>query len=157
MEKEFDIDYRLFDKLEKALVGSKYSVVVGVMGDHNARTSKNGGGKTNAEIGLKHEFGEDGMPIRSFLRMPLSTKLFEAMEDSGAFDEETLKQIVDTASLKGFLGQVGIIAEGVVQEAFDTGGFGQWKESNMSRKKNHQTLVETGQLRDSISSKVVKE
>lgn len=138
------------DKLLKALKAKPPVARIGILGE----SSREGGGPTNADIGAIHEFGGAKTPMRSFLRMPLTEELPAALEASGAFDEETLKQVIKTGTVVPWVQKVMIVAEGVVGEAFATGGFGKWPPSNMAGKKNAQTLVETGQLRDSITSEV---
>ncbi len=61
---------------------------------------------------------------------------------------------VQHSELNLLVKKVAVVAEGIVAEAFDTGGFGQWPPSDMTHKKVHQTLVETQQLRNSITSEV---
>lgn len=133
-------------------------VRVGILGNKNARPD----GKSNATIGLKHEFGlydatiKQQLPVRSFLRMPLIEKLQDKLEESkGLFTQKVLKQCMEEKSLAPYLKNLGIVAERTIADAFHTGGFGKWKVSNMRFKTNHQTLVESGKLRDSISSEVV--
>lgn len=141
------------NQLLKTLKDSKAVLRVGILGNKNARS---GSGETNAEIGAKHEFGSDGMPQRSFLRMPLETELAKALANSQAFSEDTLKKVIAEKTLKPWLEQVGFVAEAVIQDAFATGGFGQWPQwSNPNYTNNTgQILVDTQQLRDSISSEV---
>lgn len=124
---------------------------VGILGDKNARSKDK---LTNAQIGAKHEFGEDGMPIRSFLRFPISTYLQKYLDNSGAFNKDTLSEVIKLGTIKPWVQKIAITAESIVQEAFATGGFGQWKPSHMEDKKVHLTLVETQQLRNSITSRV---
>lgn len=142
--------------LDKILKGFKKPPVaaVGVMGDHAHRKE---GEETNASIGARHEFGTDKLPIRSFLRVPLTNKMSEFLEKSGAFDQESLDEIIRTGSLEAWVKKIGVVGEAVVLEAFNTGGFGEWKPSDMTHKKVHQTLVETQQLRNSITSEVREE
>lgn len=108
---------------------------------------------TNAEIGAIHELGL-GVPIRSFLRAPLVSHLKKYLEEAGAFDKEALEEVAKSGKLIPFMQKIGLVAESVVQDAFNTGGFGEWKPSNMKNKKVQQTLVESQQLRESITSKV---
>ena len=154
--------------LEQLLKGFKDlpTVRVGILGDKSASRRDNiaktgkkfkGGDlsvQTNADIGLKHEFGKDGMPIRSFLRMPLTVGLQAALEQSKFFDENALKKVILAGNLNEWFAKIGIVAESVIMDAFDSGGFGKWKPSNMKYKHNQQTLVETQQLRNSITSEV---
>lgn len=146
------MDTKKLDKLIKSLKGDLPVARVGILGDKNARVGKNA--NTNAQIGAKHEFGSDGMPIRSFLRVPISTKMQEYLDKSGAFDPAALKKVLNEGTIYTWVQRIGIIGESIVADAFDTGGFGAWPPSNMALKKNHQTLVETQQLRNSITSDV---
>jgi len=124
---------------------------VGVLG---SKTMRNTSAQNNATIGARHEFGEEGMPTRSFLRVPISAKLQSYAEKAGAFTPDSLKQVIKEGSFTLWNKKLGAIGEQIVSDAFDTGGFGEWKPSDMRYKKNHQTLVETQQLRNSITSEV---
>lgn len=149
---DFTFDTRKLDKLMVALKGNLPSVKIGVLGGKNARSK--GPGHSNAEIGAKHEFGDEGLPIRSFLRMPITNELGKYLEKSGAFTKEALDQVIAVGSLQAWIEKVGISGVAVVLEAFNTGGYGAWKPSNMALKETKQTLVETQQLKDSISYEV---
>lgn len=159
MANDVKLDMRALEKLIKNLEKS-YFVRVGVLGDGSGRSVPPGAeekitDKTNAEIGLIHEEGLGNNPIRSWLRMPLETVLprrFKKLVALGTFKE--LLQSDDGAKI--FFNQIGELARDTILEAFKTGGFGTWAPSNMKRKKVHQTLVETQQLRDSVVY-VVKE
>lgn len=140
----------------KALGGTLPEVHVGILGDSSARDPGDSGStKTNAEIGAIHEFGTDKLPVRSFLRLPIYALLFKELESKGAFDKKVLAEVVATKNVRPWLEKIAIVAEDVVLGAFDTGGYGTWIPSDMRYKKNEQTLVETGQLRNSIKSEVV--
>jgi hypothetical protein len=86
--------------------------------------------------------------------MPLTVFLQKRLASSGLLNKDVLKQVVDQKSLVPWVKKIGILAEAIVQEAFDTAGFGSWPPSDMSRKKVHQTLVETTQLRNAVTSDV---
>jgi hypothetical protein len=152
-DEDTTIDIKGLEKLIKALKGPAPEIRVGILGSGAARS---GGGATNAYIGYCHEYGR-GVPQRSFLREPLSDLLGDRLEESGAFDESVMKEMVASGSLLDYSKKIGVLAEGIVLEAFDTGGFGKWaalKPRTLSRKKVHQILVETQQLRNSITSDV---
>ncbi len=155
MDDVVEIKTKGLDKLLKALNAKMPVARVGILGDSNARNSKDGS-NSNATVGAAHEFGTSELPIRSFLRVPISEHLSKKMESSGALDKQVLKQVIAEGTVVPWLKKIATLAEGIVLEAFDTSGFGKWKPSNMDDKKNHQTLVETGQLRNAITS-VVKE
>lgn len=141
--------------LIKALKKSEKTFVkVGILGTHAGRADNSG--KTNAEIGVIHEFGGAHMPQRSFLRVPITEHLNKELEKSGMFTQASLQKVISQKSLIPYLEKIGVSAEGIVSDAFKTGGFGKWKPSDMSRKKIKQTLVESQQLRNSISSEVVE-
>lgn len=122
-----------------------------ILGSNSARTE---GFLNNATIGAKHEFGLDGMPIRSFLRVPIATNLEKELDNAGMFNEKSINNVIKEKSFKNFSEKVAIAAEAVVLKSFDTGGDGKWKPSDMRYKKIKQTLVETQQLRNSITSEV---
>lgn len=129
------------------------TIKVGILGNGNIRDENDG--PTNAYIGSVHELGLGHNPIRSWLRAPLINHYAEELKKSGFFDnEDALKESIANNGLKPLFEKMAIVAENVVTGAFDSSGYGTWKPSNMSRKKNHQTLVETQQLRDSITSEV---
>ena len=139
--------------LISALKGQLPMAKVGIMGDKADRDADESGEiLSNVDIGVKHEFGEDGMPIRSFLRKPIADKLQEYLIKAGAFEESAIRQIIDEKSLISFIKKFGIVGERIVADAFASGGFGEWPPSDMRFKKVQMTLVETQQLRNSITS-----
>jgi hypothetical protein len=151
-----DTDFKIegLDKLLKALKSPSASIRVGILGKGGARSA---GKQTNAGIGRVHEFGLGHCPKRSFLREPLADNLKNEMESAGAFDKDTLKEVVSKGTMLAWCQKVAVLAEGIVLKAFDSNGYGKWaalKPSTLAHKKNAQTLVETGQLRNSITSEV---
>jgi phage gpG-like protein len=148
-----DVELNLagLDKLLKALKGKQPVARIGILGNDNARS---GGGPTNAEIGAHHEFGTSKLPQRSFLRIPIQEQMQKELEQSGAFDKEVLNQVIAQGTLVPWLKKMAIVAEGIVAGGFDSGGYGKWPPSDMRSKANAQTLVETAQLRNSITSEV---
>lgn len=144
----------------KALSGKKHKIKVGILGSDSARGEgsssgqKKSKGPNNAEIGAAHEFGTEKLPERSFLRVPIANDLPVRLKELGLSDKDTLKKIIETKTFLPWLKKISILAESVVLESFDSGGNGKWKQSDMRYKKNKQTLVETQQLRNSITSVV---
>lgn len=135
-------DDRKIRKILKQFSEKIPSVLVGILGEENARSD----GKTNAEIGSIHEFGStDGkIPMRSFLRMPITEWLHKEIDNIKAQKELSIEQVAE---------QIGIAAVAVIEDAFATSGFGQWP---VGKTKDIEMLVDTGQLRDSISYEVEK-
>ncbi len=131
-----------------------YKVVVGILHDHESREQST---VTNAQVGAVHEFGSPAknIPVRSFLRMPITTHFSQALKESKLFKKEELKKIIKEKKLIPWLKRVGITAEKVVREAFDSNGFGTWAPWKGDYKsKTGLILVDTQQLRDSITSEV---
>ncbi len=131
--------------LEKLLKGIKNipKVTIGIVDDSR-----------NATVGAYHEFGTSRLPARSFLRVPLMTMMKKKIDDDLKFSRDELDAMVKEGNLKILSQEIGQLALEVVHEAFDTNGFGQWppdKPSTIEHKHSDQVLVETGQLRDSIS------
>lgn len=155
---ETTIETSGLDRLVRALKKKTPTIRVGVLGAKAGREENEVGKKAeqslnNAEIGAFAEFGNGDM-ARSFLRVPISEKLQDRMDKAGATDEKAMDEVIKTGDLLSWCKKVAVLAEGIVADAFDSGGFGKWKPSNMKNKKNHQTLVETQQLRNSITSEV---
>jgi hypothetical protein len=152
---DIEINDKKLQALIKALKAQMPKLFIGVMGNQNARTD---GALTNAEIGAKHEFGEDGMPVRSWLRVPITDHMQKYLEDSGYFEGDFARKMMTDVftqkTLIPIIAKIGIVGEAIIQDGFDSGGFGQWKPSNMDHKKVHLTLVESQQLRNSIGSEV---
>lgn len=151
---ETTLNVKGLDQLMRALKQEPPKTRVGILGSNSSRNSKSANSPNNAEVGAFHEFGTTQLPQRSFLRVPISEKLDKALEYSDAFSEDALKEVLAASSLVPYMKKVALIAEGIVVGAFASGGYGKWQPSNMKYKTNHQTLVETTQLRDSITSEV---
>lgn len=103
------------------------------------------------EVALKHEIGTPTNPRRSFLKMPFKIKekeIFQFIQKQYAFVFE------GKLTLKEGLSFVGIFARNISVKAFETGGFGRWKELSpitIERKGSATKLVEGGTLKQSIN------
>ena len=111
----------------------------------------------NPTLGLVHEFGSasHNIPPRSFLRMPLGTQLPDKLSKIG---KATWNALVEQKGVRGALEVLGIAGVQTVEEAFRSGGFGRWqplKAATVARKGSSAILIDSGQLRRSISSAVV--
>lgn len=153
MNFEFSSSFNLknLKKLEETL-GKSAGVKVGILGSKNNR---DGGEFGNAEIGILQEFGSvtNNIPPRSFLRMPLETKR-KRLEEAFTGSAEDLAN----GDIKKVLQKVGFVAEEIIDDAFRTGGFGNWAPNapaTVAKKKSSRPLIDTAQLRRSITSKVV--
>lgn len=156
MRNQTKISYNI-DGLNEIIkeMNGQYVTRVGILGEAGAREGDSELG--NAEIGLVHEFGSvsRGIPPRSFLRFPLEFKSKELVESIKTgfsayfFEKKEFKKVHELLGLK---------AEEIVQDSFESGGFGQWPEladSTVAAKGSSQPLIDTAQLRRSITSDVV--
>lgn len=140
--------------LEKTLKGN-YTTRVGILGE-KAQRQNGDTHKTNAEIGAIHELGlVAGIPQRSFLKMPLETKLFDKISS----EKEDYYLALKNDKLRKWFEAVGIWCEEIIDNAFLSGGFGSWAPNSpitITIKGSSKPLIDTGQLRASITSKVIE-
>ncbi len=144
-------DFTRLNRLVKNLRGKNY-VDVGILGDvKEAR----GEGLTTASIMAVHEFGsiQRSIPERSWLRMPLETGS-RNIESQVA---PKIESLLEEGDVKGVFKLLGIACEARIQDAFETGGFGNWPElsdSTIDAKGSDAILIDTGQARQAVTSKV---
>ena len=144
-------DFSALDKLIGNL-GKNHYVDVGILGANAGKTED--GGATVGMVGAAQEFGTiDGkIPKRSFIIMPLQTH----QEQIQKAVEPRMQAHLEAGDIKGIFVDIGIAAEGVIQDAFDSAGFGTWPanaESTIKQKGSDTPLIDKGLLRKSISSK----
>ena len=143
-----------FEDLKKNL---KTNLVakIGIFNDDSQRSD---GDLTNAEIGARHEFGviSEGLPRRSFLRDPIEIKKKELLKTA----EGVIKANIDEeGGIEKIFELIGIAGEAIVQEAFESGGYGTWEdisERTATKKGSSQILIDSSQLRKAVISKVDK-
>ncbi len=129
---------------------------MGIIGDKAAQN--HGAGLTNADIGVVQMFGSitHNIPPRDFLLMPIQRNqknIIRGMENS------SVKEAIERKDYKAVFKLLGALAEGYVQKAFESSGYGQWAPNSpttVARKGSSKPLIDTGQLRRSITSDVVK-
>ena len=165
-----NINTTKLELLESAL-GRHFKTQVGILGNRNARAtiSRASTGKakvtdnetlstaTNAYIGFVHEFGSytAKIPERSFLRVPLMLFLGTAINEASG----KINKAIEMADVARAYAILGIAAEKVIQEGFASGGYGAWpklKPMTIARKGSSAILIDSGQLRKAITSKVVE-
>jgi hypothetical protein len=127
----------------------KKEVQVGIFENSNRSD-----GKSNAEIGFKHEFGSslEHLPMRSWLKKPIYGRGQQLAEAISASLEQDL-------SLPNAYKALAKEAEHIVKGAFASGGYGEWKplsDMTVANKGNDTILIETGQLKNAVKAKVVK-
>ncbi len=158
-EDDVTMNVKGLDQLVKALKAQPPQTRVGILGDKAVRGKKSGkGGSSNAEIGAVHEFGAParGIVARSFLRIPISDQLDKKLESSGALDKDVFAEVIRRGSVIPWMKKVAVLAEQIVAEAFETGGFGKWAKWKTPGYTNNtgQLLMDTQQVRNSITSDV---
>lgn len=130
----------------------KKHVAVGILASEaTGRVYKNG--MNVLKIAVIHEFGLGTSPQRSFLRMPQELK----RKELNAFIRKQLGKVFEGMEVEKGLGIIGIYAENLAKEAFETGGFGKWPDiaSETKRKKGSSgILIDTQILKNSIASEV---
>ncbi len=138
-------------------LGRRYVARVGILGDKSRmRKGEDQSTLTNAEIGLIQEKGSisRGIPARSFLMMPLTLRFDRYVPTIGM----SIMQGVTTENIKFAYAKMGTLAVSVIDRAFASRGFGQWEPNapaTIARKKSDAPLIDTSQLRKSITSTVV--
>jgi hypothetical protein len=116
--------------------------------------------RNNPTIGLAMEYGEmrnrfgGRTPPRSFLKVPLQTHLRDKITYIG---RSVWRAILLKKGLRLALQELGWRAENVIQEGFATEGWGKWAPlhwKTVARKGSDSILIDSGQLRAAITSKV---
>ena len=140
-------------------------VKVGIIGSKGAvqRATESGETLTNAQIGFIQEFGrlqgKPRIPARSFIVMPLKLYFGDFLKDRKSITKEEFEKAIRSGKADKFAQKLGIIAEEVIQTAFETEGFGNWDPNSpvtVAKKGSSKPLIDTGELRRSISSEVIK-
>lgn len=145
----------------KQLFGAnKASVKIGVFGEKGEQEAE--GGLTMAEIAAVHEFGypEGGIPERSFLRSAFDANEGEIAEALTKLCKSLLHKAVMRGDGKGvtqgemlqLLNKLGLYVVGIVQKRIGNGDITpELSEKTIARKGSSVPLIDTGQLRSSIS------
>lgn len=152
------IEYNL-DGLESLMkeIGGDYVARVGIL-EGKAQEQHIDTDYTNGQIGVVHEMGSEtnNIPSRSFLRLPIELKEKDIMKAMGG---KTVTAAIEAGQIKTAYSLLGVIAEGYVKQAFASKGYGQWealKQATIDAKGSSTPLIDSGQLRRSISSDVIR-
>ncbi len=135
----------------------KKRVHVGILGGFDARTGGDDGEPIgNAQLGAVHEFGvvSKNIPARSFLRMPVIAQLPAVLK---ATSRDHWHKVILKNGILGALGLLGGYALDAIHLSFETGGFGTWqrlKARTIKRKGSSAILIDTAQLRQSITAEI---
>lgn len=130
-------------------------VKVGVLSDSGQYADGNGvGGKTAnlADVATWMEFGTHTIPARPFL-----SQAFDSNQERVVAFIKAQHALVVTGkkSVDDALKAIGLYFEGVVKKTMASGKFAPIKKETIRRKKSSKPLIDTGRLRQSITSKVV--
>lgn len=147
--KQFVAQIGILGEKAQGRLAIKNEKVGGKSGNRKVPVVQGESSLSNADIGLLHEKGSPprNLPRRSFLEVPLTTKMPKLMEKVGAL----LLKGINVSNIELAYKKLAAIAEGVVLQAFPAGGPG-WDDL---KKGGPSHLIKTGQLRQSISSRVV--
>jgi hypothetical protein len=149
--------YRLIDRdkgwkaLKRQLqeAAKKPHVVVGIFGD-KARES-HGPTFTNAQVASVHEFGLGNAPERSFIRGTIDAKASQIQALSRQLASQVLLRRLP---IRQALGLLGAFVEGLIKERISRGIPPPNAPSTIARKGSSTPLINTGQMRASVSHEV---
>ena len=152
---------------------SKSYIKVGLFGGNHPSS-----GESLPSIGALHEFGSNsprtftykgekikisGLPARSWLRLPLKIKRVQ-LKGKGYEGKEFFKRVIVSELKNGYTGValkfLGRNATNIIDEAFNTQGFGNWEPNINKRyvelKGSNIPLIDTGALRNAVTYKIVE-
>jgi hypothetical protein len=124
------------------------SVVVGVPKNSKGASSKYPDGTEVLDVAYAHEMG-NGKDRRSFLR---NTFIIKKKEIDKVIQQQFKK--LGKSSAENVMGLIGIGAENLVNDAFNTEGYGKWDKSERAEKEGGKTLRDTNLLFQSITYEV---
>jgi hypothetical protein len=142
-------DPRALNALKKRLSDEGEAVRVGIPDDAKHE------GVSTAQIAAVHEFGdpEHNIPERSFLRASIA-------ENRGrykALNSENLKAVLsDKMTIQNALERLGTVAAGDVKSYIRNANFEPLKAATIRRKGSSKPLIDTGQMRQSITYAIDK-
>lgn len=149
---ELEICKRLKQVMKRAEKLNQLQLVVGIPNDENSREDSDG--ITNAELGIIHEFGvpERGIPERSFLRSTVSE---ESAKNLGRLGNVQIAEFLEgKTSAHDVFATIGVYLQGKIVEKITDGEFEPNNENTVKRKGSSKPLIDTGQLRASITYEV---
>ncbi len=146
-----DFDGKFLDRLKKSLTG-KRDRYVKVGFPSNATESD---GTKTALVAAVHEFGSpsQGIPERPFVRPSLDKNRAKR----SALNKQNLKKVLNGGiTIDAALGQLGHMAAGDIQEEIRNGNFAPLKPATIQRKGSSKPLIDTGQMRQSVTYELEK-
>jgi hypothetical protein len=158
----------------KRKVGDTYRARVGVLGINAARSGETSKSLNNSSLMMIQMFGSitNKIPPRDPLFQPLIRHRRDLMQKLGS---GAMRQAFAAGEFKRMFALLGVAAEEIVQNAFETSGDGTWannaeitihggwmknkvsgKPVYIKGKGSSRPLIDTGQLRRAVTSDVVK-
>jgi hypothetical protein len=140
---------RGYKKVIKELTRRNAGVSVGIHAKDASK--KEAGGRTVLEVGTWNEFGTKTIPERSFIR-----GWFDAFQDANRKTVTALAKRVAAGRItqEQMLGQLGALFKGQAQQRISDGIEPANAQSTIDRKGSSKPLVDSGQLKASISYEV---
>ena len=148
---ELEICKRLKQVMKRAEQLNQLQLVVGIPNDETSR--EDSGEITNAELGVIHEWGapEKGIPERSFMRSTMS----EERENLGRLSKTQIALCLEgNTSPHDVFATIGAYLQGKIVDKITDGEFVPNNENTVKRKGSSKPLIDTGQLRASITYEV---
>ena len=148
---ELEIVKRLKEVMKRAEQLNQLQLVAGIPNDETSR--EDSGEITNAELGIIHEWGapEKGIPERSFMRSTMS----EEMENLGRLSKTQIALCLEgNISPHDVFATIGAYLQGKIVDKITDGEFVPNNENTVKRKGSSKPLIDTGQLRASITYEV---
>ena len=131
------------------------SIEIGILGDDKGGDKHKGSDITVLEIATIHEFGapKANIPSRSFIRAGYDSNKNKIISQGEKLLENVIGLKLDPDI---FLETMGENAVGMIQEHLTNLKSPPLKQTTIKRKGSSQPLIDTGQLRSSITHKIKK-
>lgn len=149
---------RLYDeKISEIEKLSESFVLVGFqLGDVTKSQIKNGrrkeAGKVMAQIAAENEFGTKTIPARSFMRTSFDENRQRIIQ---IINSEYNKIIQGTSTIRRSLTLIGLFVEKTITDKIDSIHFPPNSPRTIAIKKSSKPLIDFGQMRQSVTQKVV--
>ena len=110
-------------------------------------------GSSVIEVGSWHEFGTDKIPERSFIRVPVQ----QNMQKYKSLAQKEVKKIYEgKQTVDGALGILGLFMSDRMKASFTDNDWAENSPFTVALKGSSTPLIDTGQLRQSITWQVAK-
>lgn len=145
--------------IDAAKALARYAVRVGILADAPKKTGTRTGKRgrqiqqaaTLAEVAAAHEFGTDKIPQRSFIRATMDLHRADIMAMMSSLVALVVAGKIDARTA---CERLGIYAQGLVQARIAEGIAPELAPSTIARKGSSKQLVDSGQLRSSITYQI---